>query len=536
MMIKKQWFLVLSMLLLLPSAFAQTNSSLFKWQNATIYHIVIDRFVNGEVTNDTNFNRLSKNNDLGFQGGDFRGIINRIDEGYFKELGVNVISLSPIFEQIHGGLTTKDGISHGFHGQWTKDFTAIDPNFGTKADLKELIQKAHSNGIRVIIDININNVGPTTSADAPWPNDWVRTSPICDYKSYNGHVSCTTQNFLADLKTELDSDVNLPTFLVDKWKKEKRFDQEMTHLNDFFKRTGYPKAPKYYLIKWLSDYVIEFGLDGFRALNATGSEEIVWSQLKSQCNYALYQWKESNKNQSMSDDDFYLIGAVANYSISDGKLYDYGDKKINLFDFGFNALENSNFISNSLSNYQTLFTSYSNLLTTELEYYSIVNAVNSSNSAANPFDIATKLLLSPGISQINYGTESRATSDVKNNANKYATMNWAEVSSSPEAKMLLEHYQKLGQFRERHPAIGGGIHKTIRPAPFIFSRGFDDGQITDRVIVALNVNKGFKDIPVASLFKTGTKLRDAYSGIVVEVRRDRVQFESDFTTVLLEEF
>jgi alpha-amylase len=67
---------------------------------------------------------------------------------------------------------------------------------------------------------------------------------------------------LPDVKTESKENVELPPFLVEKWKKEGRYEQEVAELDAFFSKTGYPRAPKYYIMKWLADYILDFGIDG----------------------------------------------------------------------------------------------------------------------------------------------------------------------------------------------------------------------------------------------------------------------------------
>ena len=546
-MIKKYWIIAIGLLLSVPESFAQQSSKHpFIWDAANVYFLLTDRFANGDKSNDTNFNRTKPAARMrGFQGGDLRGIIQKIDEGYFDQLGVNAIWFTPVLEQIHAGVDEGTGLSYGFHGYWTRDWTALDPNFGTEADLEELVQKAHSRGIRIIMDAVINHTGPVTDEDPVWPSNWVRTSPQCDYKNYKGNVTCTLVKNLPDVKTESEVEVELPTHLIAKWKAEGRYEKEVKSLDDFFVRTGYPRTPRFYIIKWLADYVEKYGIDAYRADTVKHVEESVWGQFKSQCNYAFEQWKAKNPKQILNDDEFFLIAEVYNYGISNGKSFDFGDKKVNYFDFGFNSMINFEFKYDAEKEYEFLFNKYSDALNNELEYKSVLNYL-SSHDDGNPFDAqrrkafeaATKLLLSPGMSQIYYGDESgRILNDdlAEGDAKLRTPMNWKDIETNPETKKLLEHYQKLGQFRRNHPSIGAGIHKQIRQYPYVFSRGYDEGDISDRVIIALNAAKGFKDIPVASLFKSGTKLRDVYSGKIVEVRRDRVQFESDFEIVLLEQ-
>lgn len=546
-MIKKYWIIAVAILLSIPETNAQQNTKHpFVWDAANVYFLMTDRFFNGDESNDTNFNRTKPAARMrGFQGGDLRGIIKKIDEGYFDRLGVNAIWFTPVLEQIHAPVDEGTGLSYGFHGYWTRDWTALDPNFGTESDLEELVKKAHAHGIRIIMDAVVNHTGPVTAEDPVWPSEWVRTSPQCDYKNYEGNVSCTLVKNLPDVKTESEAEVALPEHLIAKWKAEGRYEKETKSLDEFFVRTGYPRTPRFYIIKWLADYVQKYGIDGYRADTVKHVEESVWGQLKSQCNYAFFQWKANNPQSILNDDEFYLIGEVYNYGISNGKSFDFGDKKVNYFDFGFNSLINFEFKQDAEKGYEFIFSKYSNSLNNELEYKTVLNYL-SSHDDGKPYDAkrlktyeaANKLLLSPGMSQIYYGDESgrRLTDDLAEGDAKLRTpMNWADIETNPETQKILEHYQKLGQFRKNHPSVGAGVHKQIRQYPYVFSRGYEEGDINDRVIIALNATKGFKDIPIASIFKKGTKLRDAYSGQIVEVKRDRVQFESDFEIVLLEE-
>ena len=112
----------------------------FVWEAANVYFLLTDRFNNGDSTNDLNFDRTRETGVLrGFEGGDIKGITQKVKEGYFTDLGINAIWMTPIVEQIHGGTDEGTGVTYGFHGYWTKDWTNVDPNFGTKADIKELV-------------------------------------------------------------------------------------------------------------------------------------------------------------------------------------------------------------------------------------------------------------------------------------------------------------------------------------------------------------------------------------------------------------
>src|SRR3970040_1532078 len=99
----------------------------FVWEGANVYFLLTDRFKNGNPDNDLNFNRTKPTGKLrGFEGGDIRGIIQKIDDGYFDKLGINAIWLTPVVEQIHNGVDEGTGFSYGFHGYWERDWSRLD--------------------------------------------------------------------------------------------------------------------------------------------------------------------------------------------------------------------------------------------------------------------------------------------------------------------------------------------------------------------------------------------------------------------------
>jgi alpha-amylase len=517
----------------------------FVWEGANLYFLMTDRFNNGDKTNDVNFNRTKPTAKLrGFEGGDIRGIIAKIDDGYFDKLGINAIWLTPIVEQIHDGTDEGTGVTYGFHGYWTRDWTKLDPNFGTEADLAELVDKAHRNGIRIMLDGVINHTGPDTPIDSVWPSDWVRTEPVCDFKTYEGNTKCTLVKHLPDIKTESNAPVEIPKFLADKWKSEGRYEKEMKELDDFFSRTGYPRAPKYYIIKWLTDYISDFGIDGYRADTVKHLGEDVWADFKKQCEFSFARWKRKNPEKVLDANPFYTIGEVYNYGINAGREFDFGDKKVNYYANGFNALINFEFKWNAKESYESLFSMYSDRLNTILEGNSVLNYMSSHDDSQpfdpkreKPYETANKLLLSPGIAQIYYGDESARSLVVEGtegDATLRSFMNWGDIQNDAKTKKILAHWQKLGQFRRDHPAIGAGVHQRISATPYVFSRGYKNGKMLDRVVIGLDLPKGKKELNVSSVFKEGSMLHDAYSGQMTTVINGRVTIDSDYDTVLLE--
>ena len=130
-------------------------------EDEIIYFLLPDRFENADPSNDrggikggrlqSGFNPTSKRF---YHGGDLRGVIDRLD--YIQGLGATAIWLAPVFKNkpVQGAPGHE---SAGYHGYWITDFTAIDPHFGSAADMHELISKAHARGMKVYIDIVVNH-------------------------------------------------------------------------------------------------------------------------------------------------------------------------------------------------------------------------------------------------------------------------------------------------------------------------------------------------------------------------------------------
>jgi alpha-amylase len=517
----------------------------FRWEAANIYFLLTDRFHNANKENDVNFERDQEAAKLrGFEGGDIQGITDKIHGGYFNDLGINAIWFTPVVEQIHGLVDEGTGATYGYHGYWTKDWTALDPNFGTKQDLANLVEAAHTMGIRVILDVVINHTGPVTDKDPVWPKEWVRTSPQCTYEDYESTVECTLVKNLPDIKTESATDVELPQFLIEKWEQEGRLQEELDELDAFFARTNYPRAPKFYIIKWITDYIREFGVDGFRVDTAKHTEAEVWGDLHEEAQIAFAEWKTNNSGKVLDDNEFYMVGEVYNYVISSGRMFDYGDRQVDFFDQHFDALINFEFKSDAHKDYESLFSKYDSLLHNPLDGKSVVNYISSHDDASpfdvqrqQPFEAATKLLLCPGATQVYYGDESNRALQVEGasgDANLRSFMNWEEIKgdssrSGHKVVNVLGHWQKLGRFRSNHPAVGAGRHRMISENPYLFTRSLG----SDHVVVGLTMPKGTKILDVGQQFSNNTALVDYYSGEMVMVSDGKVTIDTPFDIVLL---
>ncbi len=233
-----------------------------------------------------------------------------------------------------------------------------------------------------------------------------------------------------------------------------------------------------------------------------------------------------------------------NYGISKGQLFDFPDKKVNYFENGFNNMINFEFKWDAKKDYESIFSSYSDKLKNELKGFSVLNYI-SSHDDGSPFDgkrergieAGTKLLLSPGIAQVYYGDESDRSLVIEGtngDATLRSNMNWEAIKTNTKTQKTLLHWQKLGQYRKNHPAVGAGIHKQLSAKPYVFSRKYSNENYTDNVVVGLDLPKGVKEITVGTIFQNGTKVKDAYSGKTTVVANGNVTIDSEFDIILLE--
>jgi alpha-amylase len=521
---------------------AQVGAAAF-WNSATVYFLLTDRFANGDPSNDRALGRAQDGAVLrSFMGGDLAGLLGKIEEGYFDSLGVTAIWMTPFVEQIRGSVDEGTGKSYGFHGYWTSDWTAVEPALGTMDDLRAVVDAAHRRGIRVLMDAVINHTGPVTPLDPKWPDAWVRTEPRCDYRDYVGTVECTLVANLPDIRTDSDEPVDLPAALTAKWEREGRLAREVAELDAFFARTGYPRAPRYYVIKWLTDWVRELGFDGYRMDTAKHFEESVSAELKREAEQAFADWKAAHPEQVIDGLPFYLMGEVYNYDVAHGRAFDFGDRTVDFFAFGYDGLINFGFKRDAAGPMEQMFTRYATALRDgALRGFAILNYASSHDDGApydperrDPFGTATRLLLAPGGAQIYYGDELARPLRVegaRGDANLRSFMNWEDLARGGNTAEVLAHWRKLGRFRRAHPAVGAGEHRQLQAEPYIFGRTLGD----DRVLVAMDQGAGAKVIPVFGMFSDGTELVDAYSGQAGTVTNGGISLVTPFALVLLGE-
>ena len=564
----------------------------FTWDNVNAYFVLTDRFYNGDTTNDHSYfrqNGLSGDENVAtFHGGDLAGLTQKLD--YFDKLGVNAIWITAPYEQVHGWVSGKDQKfpHYAFHGYYTLDWSSMDQNMGTVEELRTFVNACHSKGIRVIMDIVMNHVGynntqdmvtfnhgytehtdgwlekalnPATGKiewyandtvqwtnsywDDSWFGPWIRSFGYATGSEYGG--SC---GGLPDVKTELTTSVGIAPVHNKKWNSVDTAEYKKSYYNpsvadtDWLSvngnyRTDMNVAPADYQVAWLSAWVREVGIDGFRCDTAKHVEPFRWGQLKDACTAALEAWRnDSSKSKLYNgkdtgaadwDESFWMTGECFGWTSTEGQgdYYTTGgfDSMIN---FSFNGSQGSGVSSDYPS--ESTWSSYININKNQdsdnngnrnnvLTYLS-----SHDTKLCRPSDAiaqGTMFTLLPGGIQIYYGDESSrpqaylgcGDTDMMTRGD----MNWDEIEGSKKAQVA--HWGKVGNFRKYNPAVGAGVGSGTK-------RTYSGAAGENKVAIGIDGTS----VDVSELFADGTTVYNWYDGQSSVVSGGKVTFAGGTTS------
>ena len=181
----------------------------FVWEDGLIYFAFTDRFRNGDFGEDGATSPVGNMDPRAdYQGGDFLGILDAMDEGWFESLGANILWLTPVYENPDGAYIAADGFNNfsGFHGYWPVDPFAIEGKLGdawasSEDRLRELIAEAHARGIRVMFDLVLNHVHEDHVYRSEHP-EWFGGGCVCGSDGCGWEeraVDCWFMPYLPDL-------------------------------------------------------------------------------------------------------------------------------------------------------------------------------------------------------------------------------------------------------------------------------------------------------------------------------------------------
>lgn len=364
-----------------------------------------------------------------------------------------------------------------------------------------------------------NSVSFNADSQGNWGNwwtGWVRAFGDRSWGQSAGYAVPGGDNYtmslagLPDVVTEKTSSVNIPPFLKQKWANENSGDYLLYRLPNLDSwRVDGKGAPADYIIAWLAGWVEEFGIDGFRCDTAKHVTLDRWNQLKNACKTALNNWRASSRADQYAQswtDDFWMTGEAFGWDHGDTGYFTSGgfDSMIN---FAFNSSEGSSGRTPTVNDW-TYYANYCNGSSNR----QVLNYVSSHDTGLHrPGDqknVATMLLLCPGGAQIFYGDEtSRPYMSGCNDASMStrSDFNWDAVDNADN-----KHWQKIGQFRRRNPAVGAGTQTAL--GSDTYGRTFADGDYTNAVVIRLNTSAGQTyNVSVSGIFADGTKVMDGYN-------------------------
>ena len=597
-----------------------TSKDNFTWDNASVYFLLTDRFNNGNTSNDHSYGRglekdgtvttKMRSNAASFQGGDFVGITQKIEEGYFDKLGVNALWVSAPYEQIQGytctGTKEKSSMPHyAYHGYYAGDYTNFDQNFGTEEEFKTMVDTAHKHGLRVVLDIVMNHPGYNTMYDMNkfgfgrllsgwedeyysfkgfndtyhtfisyedahddgslakdwstwWGASWLRGG-IQGYPAFasgaDNVLMGSAGGLLPDFRTESKEEVELPTFLVNKWKSEGNYDTKVAEMNKWFKDNNKTKRVRNYLCYWLSSYVEKYGIDGFRCDTAKHVELDSWAELKDDCTKALENWRKNNPDKAGADWDepFWMTGEVYGKALS-GPSDDYFtkgkfDSTINFEFSGGRGITDASGVNTTYEKYARNINSSStyNVLTYISSHDTQLCGRNKNTDSYDKDKLiyqGSALQLLPGAVQIYYGDETGRkyvtasgtlnTTITSGNHDVRSFMNWDSIDND-----ILSHWQKVGTFRNNHVSIGAGSHTSLTSTSgAAFERTYDKDDTTDKVMACIGAtaNTNVTITVDTTKFSNGSILKNTYDGSTSAVNNGKVTFNSGANgTILIED-
>jgi glycosidase len=346
-------------LLLASTAFAEENffqhSVRSPRQHEVIYFLMPDRFANGKAENDaggipggvaqSGFDPAGM---YSFHGGDLAGIQAQLD--YLDHLGITSIWMTPIFRN-RAVQFFEEGkpLRTGYHGYWILDFTEVDPHFGTKEELGELIAEANQRGIGIILDIVVNH-----TADVIEPKDGASGYQYKFSKPYldaNGNpfddrdfidrpdfpklVDTAGFPIVPLIRSEKDREIKVPQWLNDPTAYHNRGEiqsggesalyGDVAGLDDLF--TEQPRVVEG-MIDIYADWVANFAISGLRLDTAKHVNNEFWNR------FVPAMQEQAAKS---SRKDFFIFGEVYDPDPAFLSEFVHRASMPSILDFGFAA-------------------------------------------------------------------------------------------------------------------------------------------------------------------------------------------------------
>ena len=347
---------------------------------------------------------------------------------------------------------------------------------------------------------------------------------------------------LPDVVTEKTGSYAIPTFLRTKWTKEISNSTVVSKGNttgnkfvdyqnpsvanvDWYNKSGDWRAdnkgaPADYIIVWLSAWVREVGIDGFRCDTAKHVEKDRWGQLKDAANDALAKWRadptkdKGNSDAANWDENFWMTGEHWGWGGGDADYFSTG-KFDTMIDFSYTGSANGAGASYG-SNYPNPG-AWQGRNGNTTHFTGISSHDTKLTRGNDQTKVGTYLILLPGAVQIYYGDESSREIQYQTCGDgdmcTRGDMNWSDISDSKKDQVA--HWGKLGNFRKYNPAVGAGVvskNGTVRK--------YSKNGVENNVVIGISGTS----VTVSDCFEDGTTVYNWYDGESATVSGGSVTF------------
>ncbi len=470
----------------------------FDWRDSVIYFTFVDRFFDGDASNNCNV-AGSSGPIANYQGGDWAGVTAKL--GYLQDLGINTIWLTVPFQNPKVTGHGVGGDTHqysGYHGYWPKiDSTdpatlAAEDCFGSMNDLKALVTAAHMKGMKVLFDYAMVHVHDSSGIYAAH-NDWFWPN------SKNGSPDC----ICGGSSCSWDADYQRCWF------------------TDYLPHWNYTNsAARDYSVNQAVEWVKQTGVDGFRA-DAIKHVDISWlTQLRAKITSDVIS-KQTPQQR------FYMVGETYDFGNRDfiKSFVDPSTKLDGQFDFPLRAAVVSNVIMRlgsmndlaSFMNTNDYFYGANAVMSTFVGNHDLPRIIHlagnnrlwGDNQAADGKDRAWSnqptavgeleayerlangfavLFTNRGAPLVYYGDEIGLPGAGDPDNRRF--MQWSGLSTNQQ--FLLDRMKKLLDIRNKHPALRRGTRTTLEVNGDVWA--YSRVTVGDTVYVAINRSDGDKSI------------------------------------------
>jgi neopullulanase len=489
-------------------------------QDDVMYLIMPDRFANGDATNDDpaiSKGLFDRNKGRYYHGGDLQGVINKLP--YLKDLGVTAIWLNPIYDnnnqpdqkEVYDGQPTT-----GYHGYGAIDFYAVDEHLGDVKKFRELVEKAHALGLKIIQDQVANHCGPYH----PWVND--TPTPTWFNGTEANHIN---ENWQTHLLMDKYASPELLKPVLDGW-----FVNILPDLNQ-----NDPETAKYIIQNTLW-WIGVSGMDAIRQDTLPYVPRQFWNQW-------MTAIKRDYPNVNVVGETLDGLPAQVAFFQGGATRFDGVDSKVDTeFDYPlyfplrrvFGEGQSIRQLIDILN--QDYLYPNPNVLVTHIGSHDVARFMNERGATVEGLKLAfTFLMTMRGIPQLYYGDEvaMRGGNDPDNRRDFPGGWNgdsrnaFEAAGRTAEESDVFEHLKKALRIRRELEPLRRGklMHLAINGQSYAFARYTNN----KTVIVAFNNNSQPEmieaDVPRALKLNDGTVLKNVLgSGAEVKIENGKIKF------------